>query len=87
MKEKNQFKNRENLPLPWIKCYWCSYKNKVVHDLQRHFLENHRYQVSRIEISNIERRRIAERDPFYFMYDVIEFKLDKAAANCKRQEV
>jgi hypothetical protein len=36
---------KEDLALPWIKCLWCNYRDKVERDLEWHFLEQHGYKV------------------------------------------
>jgi len=39
------YERKEDLSLPWIKCLWCDYQDKIVRDLERHFLENHRREL------------------------------------------
>lgn len=31
---------KEDLPLPWIKCPWCDYKDKIERDLEWHFIQS-----------------------------------------------
>jgi hypothetical protein len=37
--KQNKPESKEDLPLPWIKCLWCDYKDKVERDLEWHILE------------------------------------------------
>jgi len=37
---KYNYETKEDLPLPWLKCLWCDYKDKVERDLERHILDS-----------------------------------------------
>lgn len=50
-----QYFSRENLPLPWINCLWCDYRDKIAFDLSLHFLEEHKEELMAIPITRRER--------------------------------
>ena len=76
-----------DLPLPFIKCTWCQYQDKVARDLERHFLEKHRSQLYRLEVSPSIRKQDVDwiRDPYSWMYDDMEYRLYKATRTAKQQ--
>src|SRR4030095_14283564 len=73
----------DELPLPWIRCLWCSYRHKKEHNLGWHFYEEHRYEIYKIGLTNAERRQIQRKDKFWFLYSPIEFQLEKAVRMAK----
>lgn len=79
---KYQYTKKEDLSLPWIQCPWCSYKDKIARELERHILENKkcRIRLFKIKVSPEIRRSdpIWTRDPFSWMYDDTEYRLYKA---------
>jgi hypothetical protein len=79
-KEENGCNNtrKANMSIPWIKCLWCDYKDKIERDLSWHFYEGHKYQLYRLEVTQQEINNDRAKDPFYFLYDSIEHKIDKA---------
>jgi len=80
------YSSKENLPLPGIRCLWCNYRDKIEHDLEWHFLENHRIQLYReIRVTSEERKIAWRNDPFSSMYDKIEYLLEKAVELAKRK--
>jgi hypothetical protein len=80
------YASKQDLPLPWIRCLWCSYRDKVERDLSFHFLECHRHKLYKIKIGNVEWRMIKQKDPFYFLYERVEFVLDKAVRVAKLRD-
>jgi hypothetical protein len=61
----NHYETKEDLLLPWIKCLWCNYKDKVERDLGWHILEKHKYQLRKLG------------DDYYFLYNT-EVLIDDA---------
>ena len=39
-------KSSNNLPLPFIRCLWCDFQDKKVHDLGWHFYDRHKYELT-----------------------------------------
>jgi len=74
---KYTYEKKEDLPLPWIKCPWCDYKDKIQCDLEWHILENKkcRIRLYKMKISLEERKRDLEwnKDPSSWMYDSNEY--------------
>jgi hypothetical protein len=78
--------SKQELPLPWIKCLWCSYTDRIERDLEWHFLENHRIELYReIRVTSVERKRASRNDPFSFMCDKMEYILEKAVKLAKQK--
>ena len=50
--------SKEDLPLPWIICLWCSYRDKIEFDLSLHFLAEHKKEVMKLKISFEDRKRV-----------------------------
>ena len=48
---------KEDLPLPSIKCLWCPYEDKIVRDLEWHFLEKHKDRLYQMKAPLEERKR------------------------------
>lgn len=81
------YESKEDLPLPYVKCLWCDYRDKVERDLEYHFLEKHKDRLYKIKVSPHERRQdsVWTKDPFSWMYDDIEYRLYKAVKLAKRK--
>jgi sarcosine oxidase delta subunit len=75
---------KEDLPLPWIRCLWCNYRDKIEFDLSLHFLEEHKKQLLAIPITRRERlaAKALIKDPrarFFAKFESpMEYRLDKA---------
>jgi hypothetical protein len=80
---------KEDLPLPSIKCLWCSYTDKIERDLEWHFIEIHRKKLNGITVPPEERRNDSEwtRDPFSWMYPDLEYRVYKALKLAKKMSV
>lgn len=48
---------KENLNLPWIRCLFCDYQNKIEFDLSLHILEEHRRKLLQSTFDAQDRRR------------------------------
>jgi hypothetical protein len=81
------YENKEDYPLPWIKCLWCDYRDKVENDLGHHFEDKHRQRLYRIKVSPEERRKDLDwtRDPFSWMYSNLDYRVYKALKLAKRK--
>ena len=68
------------LKLPWIKCLWCDYRDKIEFDLSLHFLEKHKNELMTIPITRQERlaAKVLSGDWFAKFERPMEFRLDKA---------
>lgn len=78
--------SKQELPLPSINCLWCGYTDKIERDLQWHFLENHRNRLYReIILTSVERKRASRNDHFLFLYNSIEYILEKAVKIAKQK--
>lgn len=82
--------SKEDLPLPWITCLWCSYRDKIEFDLSLHFLEKHKKEILKLQISFEDRRRaFSPLEPslgFFTKFEpLIEFKLDVAVEMAKEE--
>jgi hypothetical protein len=80
-------RRHDNLPLPWISCLWCDYKDKVARDLEYHFLEKHKDRLYKMKVTReiILRDSTWTKDPFYWMYGTLEYRLYKAIYLTKRK--
>jgi len=67
---------KEDLPLPSIRCIWCPYEDKVVRDLEWHFLEKHKDRLYQMKL-----RGYSHIHPYYTM----EYRAEKAANLAKRK--
>lgn len=47
--------SKDEIKRPWIKCLWCSYKDKIEFDLSLHFLQKNRKQLQAAERENLLR--------------------------------
>ena len=76
--------SKVNLPLPWINCLWCDYRDKNKFDLLLHFLEEHKDELLAIPITSQERlaAKALIQDPrarFFAKFgSPMEYRLDKA---------
>ena len=82
--------SKEDLPLPWITCLWCRYRDKIEFDLSLHFLEEHKKEVMKLQISFEDRKRVFSLlEPslsFFVKFEsLIEFKLDVAVEMAKEE--
>ena len=71
---------KEDLPdslWPWVKCVWCSYRDRLPRDLQWHFIEKHKSKLYNLDPVN-------HLDPSYSLHD-IEESLDKALNIAKKK--
>ncbi|HEY7111099.1 MAG TPA: hypothetical protein VH415_16855 [Nitrososphaeraceae archaeon] len=70
----------EDLPLPWINCLWCDYRDKIKFDLSLHFLEDHKDELLAIPITR--KQRLAAKalagDWYSRFESPMEYRLDKA---------
>ncbi|MGC2426248.1 MAG: hypothetical protein WA421_04375 [Nitrososphaeraceae archaeon] len=78
--------SKEELKLPWIKCLWCNYRDKIEFDLSLHFLEEHRDKLLAIPITRRERSAAKALSPDWFtrFEDPMEYRLDKAVTMAKQ---
>ncbi len=79
--------SKEEIPLPWVKCLWCDYRDKIDFDLSLHFLEQHKKKLLAIPITNRERKaaKILAGDWFAIFESPMEYRLDKAVNMAKKQ--
>jgi hypothetical protein len=77
----------EDLPLPWTRCLWCDYRDKIDFDLSLHILELHREKVLQLPIYSSHRKRTkALSGDFFARFEgAIEFRLDVAVEMAKEQ--
>lgn len=70
--------DKENLSLPWIRCLFCNYKDKIEWDLAQHVFERHRAKVVALPIYSKDRKYTkALSGDFYARFEsAIEFRLD-----------
>jgi hypothetical protein len=85
------YESKQDLPLPWIKCLWCDFWDKVERDIEWHFLEKHSDKkrghnelFEDIKFSRYERRQAWKHDPFSFMYSSLDYTLEKAVKLAKK---
>lgn len=79
----------EDLPLPWINCLWCGYRDKIAFDLSLHFLEEHLEELLAIPITRRERlaAKTLSGDWFARFESPMEYRLDKALGMAWQTEV
>lgn len=77
----------EDLPLVWIQCLWCKYRNKIEFNLSLHMLERHREKLSQLPVYSSHRKRTkAMSGNFFARFEgAIEFRLDVAVEMAKDQ--
>ena len=77
---------KRGLKLPWNKCLWCNYRDKIEFDLSLHFLEEHRDKLLAIPITRRERSAPKALSPDWFtrFEDPMEYRLDKAVTMAKQ---
>lgn len=82
------YENKEDLPLPWIKCLWCDYKDKVESDLGHHFEDKHRESLNQIRVTPEIRQSDPDwtRDPFSWMYSNLDYRVYKALKLARRMD-
>jgi hypothetical protein len=76
---------KEEIKLPWIRCLFCSYRDKIEFDLSLHMLDEHRQKLLQLEISYQDHFKLLQSDPFAKFYGRIEYRLDKAVEIAKRR--
>jgi hypothetical protein len=83
------YEKKENLPLPWLKCPWCDYRDKVERDLEWHIIENKKCRIRLYKMKVAVGERLRDpgwtRDPFSWMYSDLEYRLYKAVKLAKRK--
>ncbi len=55
---------KEEIKLPWIRCLFCSYRDKNDFDLSLHMLEEHKQKLLQLEISYQDHSKHLQSDPF-----------------------
>jgi hypothetical protein len=76
---------KEDLNLPWIRCFFCGYRDKIEFDLSLHLIEVHKQKLIQLEISYQDHSKLLQSDPFPRCYGRIEYRLDKAVEIAKRK--
>lgn len=73
------YERKEDYPLPWLKCLWCNYRDKIERDLEWHFIEMHRRRLDAVKVLPDERKKdpIWTRDSFSWMYSDLEYRIYK----------
>jgi sarcosine oxidase delta subunit len=83
--------SKAELKLPWIRCLWCNYRDKIEFDLSLHFLESHKAELMTIPITRRERlaAKALIKDPaarFFAKFESpMEYRLDKAVSIAKQK--
>jgi hypothetical protein len=75
------YEKKEDYPLPWIKCLWCDYRDKVERDLEWHFLEEHRSRLNKMIIPANEWYITS----YAWSYSDVESRLQRAVKLAKRK--
>lgn len=81
------YQSKEQLKLPWIRCLFCRYRDKIEFDLSLHMLEKHKEKLLELPISSRDRKRTkALSGDFFARFEgAIEFRLDVAVEMAKQQ--
>ena len=77
--------SKEAIKLLWIRCLFCSYRDKNEFDLSLHMLEEHKQKLLQLQISYEDHSKLGQTDPFARFYGRIEYRLDKAVEIAKRR--
>lgn len=86
--------SKEDIPLPWISCLWCDYRDKIEFDLAQHMNEKHRGNkdsiddgLMQIPIDPKDRKttKALSGDFFARFESAIEFRLDVAVEMAKEE--
>ena len=79
--------SKAEIKLPWIRCLWCNYRDKIDFDLSLHFLEQHKKKLLAIPITIRERKaaKILAGDWFAIFEGPMEYRLDKSVDMEKNQ--
>ncbi len=84
------YESKEDLPLPWIKCLWCDYRDKIERDLEWHILEKHTdkkhghnelFQPFKFSDHGT---KAWKHDSFSFMHSSLDARLEKAVKLAKK---
>lgn len=76
---------KEEINVPWIRCLFCRYRDKIDFDLSLHMLEEHKRKLLQLEISYQDHSKLLQSDPFARFFGRIEYRLDKAVEIAKRR--
>ena len=76
---------KEEIKLPWIRCLFCSYRDKNEFDLSLHMLESHKHKLLHLQIPYRDHANLRQSNPFAGLYGKIEYRLDKAVEIAKRR--
>jgi hypothetical protein len=82
--------SKKEIKLPWIRCLFCSYKDKIEFDLSLHLLEEHKQKLLQIPISARDRTETnllkESRARFFSKFEgSMEFRLDVAVEMAKEE--
>ena len=85
--------SKAEIKLPWIRCLWCNYRDKIEFDLSLHMLEKHGpgkfadHKLMQLEIfaSDRKRTKTLSGDFFARFEGAIEFRLDIAVGMAKEE--
>jgi sarcosine oxidase delta subunit len=85
--------SKAELKIPWIRCLWCNYRDKIEFDLSLHMLEKHGpdkfadHKLLQLEIFGSDRKRTKtlSGDKFARFEGAIEFRLDVAVEMAKEE--
>ena len=76
---------KEEIKLPWIRCLFCRYRDKIEFDLSLHMLEEHKQKLLQLQISYQDHSKLLRSDAFARFYSRMEYRLDKAIEIAKRK--
>ena len=85
--------SKGEIKVPWLKCIWCNYRDKIEFDLSLHMLEKHGpgkfadHKLLKLEIFGSDRKRTKtlSGDKFAKFEGDIEFRLDVAVEMAREQ--
>ncbi|MFI5405338.1 MAG: hypothetical protein ACHQ1D_02365 [Nitrososphaerales archaeon] len=76
---------KEEIKLPWIRCLFCSYRDKIELDLSLHMLKEHKHKLLQLQIPYRDHANLTQSDWFARFYGRIEYRLDKTIEIAKRR--
>jgi hypothetical protein len=87
------YQSKAQLNIPWIRCLWCNYRDKIEFDLSLHMLEKHGpgkftdQKLLKLEIFGSDRKRTKTLSGDFFarFEGAIEFRLDVAVEMAKEE--
>ena len=82
---KYNYETKEDLPLPWIKCPWCDYKDKVERDLEWHILESPQCKTRLYKMKVPDNEYNVES--YAWSHSDIESRLARAVRLAKRKSI